>query len=118
MNVVHFFVGLKPEYKSIRAQIWDSFSLLSLLEVFSRLQRATLSVGHSTSSIDHDSFVDRSALVASIGNSSSIRGGRINRGGRGACTRGRTNISLCIHCGRISHTVDYCWDLHRKPWCF
>ncbi|KAG2704847.1 hypothetical protein I3760_05G025500 [Carya illinoinensis] len=42
-NVVRFLVSLKPEYESVRSQILASPQLPSFPDVFSRLQRATLS---------------------------------------------------------------------------
>ncbi|XP_042945626.1 phosphatidate cytidylyltransferase 1-like isoform X3 [Carya illinoinensis] len=42
-NIVHFLVGLKPEYESVRSQILASPQLPSFPDVFSRLQRAILS---------------------------------------------------------------------------
>jgi hypothetical protein len=43
VDVVRFLLGLKPESESVRAQILGGSDLPSLLEVFSRIQRATLS---------------------------------------------------------------------------
>ncbi|KAG2712596.1 hypothetical protein I3760_04G134200 [Carya illinoinensis] len=43
LNVVRFLIGLKPEYESVRSQILASPQLPSFPDVFSRLQRATLS---------------------------------------------------------------------------
>ncbi|KAG2689806.1 hypothetical protein I3760_09G156600 [Carya illinoinensis] len=92
-NVVRFLVGLKPEYESVCSQILASPQLPSFLDVFSRLQRATLSGPGSQLSSDQNN--ERSALVASYVAPS-------GHGGRG--DRGCTNYS-----------VDYCWDLHGRP---
>ncbi|XP_041004548.1 uncharacterized protein LOC121249809 [Juglans microcarpa x Juglans regia] len=105
-NVVRFLVGLKPEYESMRSQILASPQLPSFPDVFSRLQRATLSGQGSQFSSDQSN--ERSALAASY---FAARGGRDARGNR---TRGRESRK-CTHCGRTNHSVDYCWDLHGRP---
>ncbi|KAF5453280.1 hypothetical protein F2P56_028194 [Juglans regia] len=116
-NVVQFLVSLKPEYESVRSQILASPQLPSFLDVFSRLQQATLSGQGSQLSFDQSNEI--SALVASY----VALGGRGGQGGRGAhgghdargnCTRGRESRK-CTHCGQTNHSVDYCWDLHGRP---
>ncbi|KAG6631310.1 hypothetical protein CIPAW_13G082800 [Carya illinoinensis] len=107
-NIVRFLVGLKPEYESVRSQILASPQLPSFPDVFSRLQRATLSSDQSN---------DRSALTTSYV-APTVRGGwsgRGARGGRDNRTRGR-EFRKCTHCGRTNHSVDYCWDLHGRPY--
>ncbi|KAG6653806.1 hypothetical protein CIPAW_05G101700 [Carya illinoinensis] len=91
----------------MRSQILASPQLPSFPDVFSRLQRATLSSDQSN---------ERSALTASYV-APARRGGRSGRGARGGRdnhTRGR-EFRKCTHCGRTNHSVDYCWDLHGKP---
>ncbi|KAG6694324.1 hypothetical protein I3842_09G042500 [Carya illinoinensis] len=116
-NVVWFLVGLKLEYESVRSQILASPQLPSFPDVFSRLQRATLSGPGSQLSSDQSN--ERSALVASYV-APSGHGGRGGRGARGGCdargnrTRG-CGSRKCTHCGRTNHSVDYCWDLHGRP---
>ncbi|KAF5452519.1 hypothetical protein F2P56_027505 [Juglans regia] len=116
-NVVRFLVGLKPEYESVRSQILASPQLPPFPDVFSRLQRATLSGQGSQFSSDQSN--ERSALAASYV-APGGRGGRSGRGARGGRdtrgnrTRGRESRK-CTHCGRTNHSVDYCWDLHGRP---
>ncbi|XP_042946557.1 uncharacterized protein LOC122279793 isoform X1 [Carya illinoinensis] len=110
-NIVRFLVGLKPEYESVRSQILASPQLPSFPDVFSRLQRATLSSDQSN---------ERSALTASYV-APAGRGGQSGRGARGGARGGRDNrtrgreFRKCTHCGRTNHSVDYCWDLHGRP---
>ncbi|KAG2720948.1 hypothetical protein I3760_02G058300 [Carya illinoinensis] len=110
-NIVRFLVGLKPEYESVRSQILASPQLPSFPDVFSRLQRATLSSDQS-----NERFALTASYVAPAG-----RGGRSGRGARGGARGGRDNrtrgreFRKCTHCGRTNHSVDYCWDLHGRP---
>ncbi|KAG6650707.1 hypothetical protein CIPAW_06G060800 [Carya illinoinensis] len=71
-NIFRFLVGLKPEYESVHPQILASPQFHSFPDVFSRLQRATLSSNQGN---------ERSALVTSyvalVGS-----GGRSGRGAR------------------------------------
>ncbi|KAG7986958.1 hypothetical protein I3843_03G108700 [Carya illinoinensis] len=109
-NIIRFLVGLKPEYESVRSQILASPQLPSFPDVFSRLQRATLSSDQSN---------ERSALTASYV-APAGRGGQSGRGARGGARGGRDNrtrgreFRKCTHCGRTNHSVDYCWDLHGR----
>ncbi|CAK9148785.1 unnamed protein product [Ilex paraguariensis] len=114
MNVVRFLVGLKPKYEAIHSQILGGSSLPLLLEVSSRVQYATL----STSGIEHGVSTDCSALVVPNSHNDGPRGGC---GGQGGRTRGRmggrgslSGPCSYIHYGRGGHTIDFCWDLHRK----
>lgn len=122
VDVVRFLLGLKPEYESVRAQILGSSDLPSLPEVFSHIQRATLSNHGPVLNPDREG--DRATFIAARGGSSSSRGGRVSRGGLGFCGgrdsrgSGRTGgrgSRKCTHCGRNNHSVDYCWDLHGTP---
>jgi hypothetical protein len=81
VDVVRFLLGLKPEYESVRAQILGGSNLPSLPEVFSRIQRATLS-DHGLA-LNSDRNGDRAAFIVARGGSGSSRGGRVSRGGRG-----------------------------------
>lgn len=81
VDVVRFLLGLKLEYESVRAQILGSSDLPSLPEVFSRIQRATLSDHGPVLNSDREG--DRAAFIAARGGSGSSRGGRVSRGGRG-----------------------------------
>ncbi|CAK9162734.1 unnamed protein product [Ilex paraguariensis] len=78
---------LKTKYEAIRSQILGGSSLLLLLEVFSRIQRAILST--MSSGIDHGVSTDCSALVVPLSHSDGHRGGHGVRGGQGGRTRGR-----------------------------
>jgi hypothetical protein len=110
VDVVRFFLGLKPEYESVRAQILGGFDLPLLPEVFSRLQRATISNHSSLSSMERNG--DRTAFIATCGSFSSSCGGRCSRGGRGfhggrdyqgsGCIGGRGSHK-CTHCSRTNH---------------
>jgi hypothetical protein len=43
MDVVHFLSGLKLEYEPVLPQVLCSFDLLSIHEIYSRLQCSTIS---------------------------------------------------------------------------
>jgi hypothetical protein len=122
VDVVRFLLSLKPEYESVRAQILGGSDLPLLSEVFSRLQRATITDHGSLLSADRNG--DRAAFIAARGGYGSSRGGRGGRGGRGfrggRDYRGGGRIGgrgprKCTHCGRTNHSVDFCWDLHGTP---
>jgi hypothetical protein len=101
------------------------FDLPSLPEVFSRIQCATL-FGHD-SYLSYERTGECDAFVTTHGSSGSYRG---RRGGRGGCgfrgghdSRGGGQTSShepckCTHCGRSKHFVDFCWELHGKPFGF
>jgi hypothetical protein len=121
VDVVRFLLDLKPEYELVCAQILGGSDLLSLREVFSRIQHATLS-DHGLA-LNFECEGDRATFIAARGGSTSSRG-RVSRGGRGfrggrdSRGGGRTGghgSRKCTHCGRSNHSVDYCWDIHGTP---
>jgi hypothetical protein len=80
VDVVRFLLDLKPEYGSVRAQILGGSDLPLLPEVFSHIQRATISNHGSLLSTKRNG--DRAAFIAAHGSYGSSREGRGSRGGR------------------------------------
>uniref|UniRef100_A0A5B6ZBA8 Retrotransposon gag domain-containing protein n=1 Tax=Davidia involucrata TaxID=16924 RepID=A0A5B6ZBA8_DAVIN len=132
-QVALFLSSLNSEYRVFKDQILASEKLPTAANAYSRLQRASLTCGASSSSTSTDS----SALMSGEGfrggfrgssrggghrsnhsSGSSGRGGgrRSFRGGRGGRTgRGHRSEWKCTYCGGTGHTEDYCWDKWGRP---
>jgi hypothetical protein len=81
VDVDWFLHGLKPEFESIRAQILGGSNLPSLLEVFSRIQQATI-FDHG-SQVSYERISECTDFVTTCGSFDSYRGRHGNCSGRG-----------------------------------
>ena len=81
VNVVWFLLGKKPNVDSVRTQNLGGSDLPSLLEVFSRIQCATLF--YHSSQLSFECTGEHSTFIASRGSFGCSRGGRGGRCGRG-----------------------------------
>ena len=86
MPVAHFLFGLPKSLNLVKSQILVSPNLLSLSEVFDRLQHATLSDSSTASSSNTNALPsnDKSVFATYMGSNRSGHGGRGQGcGGRG-----------------------------------